>query len=111
MSTDQLTKRTAEIRQLHQSAKATLALVNKIERNLFAQVRPGYALFFLAASCKRPVSLDEVRAALVRGSVITSLDDAQLMKAAYRLVAYHVRAGRLRWTNKDRNCFTNVVSR
>lgn len=108
MSTHQLTKRTAEIRQLHKAAQATLQLVTKIERNLFAHVRPGYALFFLAASCKRPVNLDEVRAALVRGSVITTLDDDKLMKAARRLVSYHVNVGRLKWTNKDRTCFTNV---
>ena len=111
MSNTQLSKRTHEIRQLAKHAKATLHLVDRIERNLFAQVRPGYALFFLAASCKRPVSLDEVQAALVRGHVITSLDDDHLMKAARRLVTYHVNVGRLRWTNAERTTFTNVVSR
>jgi hypothetical protein len=73
-----------------------------VSKNLFRHIRPGYAIWYLCAR-KRPksVSLDEIAEALVKGNVITSLNEDEIRLAARRLALYHTKTGKLRRLPND----------
>jgi hypothetical protein len=73
-----------------------------VRRNLFHHIRPGYAIWYLCArKAPKAVSLDEIAEALVKGNVITSLDEDSLRKSAFRLAEYHTKSGKLRRLPND----------
>lgn len=101
-----MTSYAKQFQKIHRLHQENLRIARAIEKNLFRHVRPGYAIFFLCASAKnRWVHRSEIEDALVRGNVLTSLDEKELRKATLRLCNYHVSVGRLK---RRGEFYTNV---